>query len=266
MTNQNFKLAVNDVVAGLANWRIWGILGWQDIRLRYRRSQLGPFWITLSTAILVYSMGFLYGALFKVDLAEYYPYLASGIISWTLISNILIDSNEAFINSHAYIKQIKLHYSIFILQVLTRNFIIFLHNLLVLIPIIIFFHVKFSFISLVYLFIGMAIIFCCGLCYGSIFAIIGTRYRDIKQLINSVMQVIFMLTPIVWQPSMLPPKYLFLATANPLNQIINLVRAPLTGHIPSLNTFLICCSLLGLGLVIHLLLLSRSRQHIPFWI
>jgi lipopolysaccharide transport system permease protein len=266
MSNQNFKLAVNDILGGLFDWRIWGILGWQDIKLRYRRSQLGPFWITISTAIMIYSMGFLYGSLFHIKLVEYYPYLASGIITWTLISSIIIDSNDAFINSQAYIRQIKVRYSIFILQVLIRNFIIFIHNLLALLPVILFFHVDISFSNLLCLFLGLFIVLSCGFSYGSILAIIGTRYRDIKQIINSLIQVVFMLTPILWQSSMLPSKYLFAVNFNPFYQLINLIRAPLTGHIPSLSTFFICSCILLLGIIIQLFLLGCSRHRIPFWI
>lgn len=266
MGNQSFKLAMNDVIGGIFDWRIWGILGWQDIRLRYRRSQLGPFWITISTAIMIYSMGFLYGSLFHINLADYYPFLASGMITWTLISSIIVESNDAFIQSQTYIRQVKLRYSIFILQIITRNFIIFLHNLLALIPIFVLFHVSFTLISLVYFIFGLVFIFICGFSYGTIFAMIGTRYRDIKQIINSFIQVIFMLTPIMWQPSMLPQKYLFAASFNPFNQIISLIRDPLTGHIPTPYTLLVCLALLLFGILMQFLLLSRARHRIPFWI
>src|SRR5476651_1250046 len=72
------QLAIEDIQSGLTKWPIWLMLAYQDIKLRYRRSVLGPFWITLSMAITVYSMGFLYSRLFNVDLAHYFPFLVSG--------------------------------------------------------------------------------------------------------------------------------------------------------------------------------------------
>ncbi len=266
MNTIKFKLAVEDIISGLLKWRIWGILGWQDIRIRYRRSQLGPFWITLSTAVMIYTMGFLYGSLFHINLAEYYPYLASGVITWNLISNIITESTDAFISSQVYIRQIKLHYSIFILQVLTRNLIIFFHNLLALIPIIIFYHITFSFEVIACLLFGLLFFFVCGFCYGTILAIIGTRYRDIKQIINSLIQVIFMLTPILWRSSMLPQKYLLAAKLNPFYHLITLLRAPLSGQIPPTNTIYVCLSILLFGMFLQLVLLGRTKNRIAFWI
>src|SRR3990167_7170629 len=65
------QLAQEDITDGCKKWRIWLMLAYQDIKLRYRRSVLGPFWITMSMAITVYSMGYLYGHLFHIPIQEY---------------------------------------------------------------------------------------------------------------------------------------------------------------------------------------------------
>ncbi len=65
------RWAVADVVGGIRLWRLAFALGWLDIRLRYRGSMLGPFWLTISTGVMVVALGFLYSALFKIDLREY---------------------------------------------------------------------------------------------------------------------------------------------------------------------------------------------------
>src|SRR5690242_11037894 len=78
----NYQLAINDLVNGLKKWNIWLMLAYQDVKLRYRRSVLGPFWITISMAITVYSMGFLYGHLFHSKLQTYFPFLVAGMLGW----------------------------------------------------------------------------------------------------------------------------------------------------------------------------------------
>src|SRR5438128_5122767 len=90
------QLAWQDLKEGWRKWPIWLMLAYQDIKLRYRRSVLGPFWITLSMAISVYSMGYLYGHLFHSDLQVYFPFLVSGMISWALISSLISDLTDAF--------------------------------------------------------------------------------------------------------------------------------------------------------------------------
>src|SRR5262249_29901253 len=75
-----------DLLGGLWRWELWGTLGWHDIRQRYRRSTLGPFWLTISTAVMVATLGFVYAGLFGNSLADYLPHLAVGLIVWGFIS------------------------------------------------------------------------------------------------------------------------------------------------------------------------------------
>ena len=117
-----------DIQSGFSEWRMCLLLAWKDIRLRYRRSHLGPFWITLSMGITIYSMGFLYGNLFGVKLSHYFPLLAAGMLTWALISTLILESTAAFVEADAYLKQMKLPFSTFVLRILARNFIIFFHQ------------------------------------------------------------------------------------------------------------------------------------------
>lgn len=56
-TPRQLSLAMTDLRAGILEWRLWGLLGWQDIKQRYRRSTLGPLWLTVSTAVQMAVMG-----------------------------------------------------------------------------------------------------------------------------------------------------------------------------------------------------------------
>src|SRR5579872_2401511 len=129
--NKSRRLAFKDILDGLSKWRVWLMLAYQDIKLRYRRSILGPFWITLSMAITVYSMGFLYGHLFRSNLQEYYPFLVAGMLAWGLLATTITDLTDTFIFYEGLIKQIKLPYILYIHRTVARNIIIFFHNILV---------------------------------------------------------------------------------------------------------------------------------------
>ncbi|HLB58330.1 MAG TPA: hypothetical protein VJL60_05900, partial [Gammaproteobacteria bacterium] len=115
------QLAFTDLLSGLKSWRVWTLLAYQDIKLRYRRSVLGPFWITISMAITAYTMGYLYGHLFRSDLDTYIPYLTAGLLGWALISNSILELTETFTNYEGMLKQIKLPYSLYIHRVAARN-------------------------------------------------------------------------------------------------------------------------------------------------
>src|SRR5690349_6821260 len=99
-------MAIDDIVSGALLWRLWGRLGWNDILQRYRRSLLGPFWLTASMAIMVVALGVLYAEIFKIPVDKLMPYLSVGLVIWTLISSFLTEAGTLFTSSESYIKQI----------------------------------------------------------------------------------------------------------------------------------------------------------------
>lgn len=263
--DSKYSLALSDMLDGLREWRIWLLLAWQDVKLRYRRSTLGPFWITLSMAVTIYTMGLLYGRLFKMDLSQYYPFLAAGLLGWSLLSSLLTEGASIFVDAEQFIKQMKQPYSVFVFRTVSKCFIVFFHNILVLVPIIIFFNVGINFYT--FLSLGsLALIWINGVSYGIILAMLGTRYRDVVQLIISLVQVVFFLTPIIWSPKILPERYQYIVNLNPFAQFMELLRNPLLGETPSQYTVFVVIAVTLLGLFTAFILFARYRSRIAYWL
>ena len=262
-----YVYAIRDFTDGLKQWRIWLLLAYQDIQLRYRRSVIGPFWLTLSMAILVYSMGYLYAHLFHQNLTTYYPFLVTGMLSWTLISTIIMEISDGLIVAEGLIKNIKLSYFLHMHRIAMRNIIIFFHNILVLIPIFLIYsdNIKISRFSLL-MFYGLALIYFNTLTFGMIVSMIGARYRDFSQVVKSLLQVIFFVTPIMWNPSVLGDKFKFIVIANPIYAFVEILRAPLLGTLPSGQCILMSFIMTLMGLVICFLFFSKYRSRIIFWL
>lgn len=265
-TIQNQK-ARKDILQGIKKWRIWLTLAYQDIKLRYRRSVLGPLWLTISMAISLYSMGYLYSNLFHVDLQDYYPYLVTGMLGWTLVSTLVVEYTDGLVSYQSLIKQICLPYTLHIHRIAARNIIIFFHNFLVLIPIYIIFHKNISFNWHTLLIIpGLAIIYLNSISFGMILAMIGARYRDMSQFIKSIIQVIFFITPVMWKPDMLVGKKHLIVDLNPFYSILELIREPLLGKMPDVINILICMILTLVGFIVMFGLMSRYRARIIYWL
>jgi lipopolysaccharide transport system permease protein len=260
-------LAWADFRQGMLGWRIWSMLAYQDIKLRYRRSTLGPFWITLSMAITVYSMGYLYAHLFHVELESYFPFLVAGMLSWSLISTTITDFTDGLTASETYIKQIKLPYTLYIHRIACRNIFIFFHNIIVIVPVLAIFHqyAKVNFCTL-FLIPGLALIYINAIIYGLILAMIGARFRDVSQVIKSLVQVIFFITPIMWQPAILGDKHQFIVNLNPIYPFVEFVRAPLVGSLPSLHNFAYGALITLIGLFICTKMFVRYRSRIVYWL
>src|SRR5580700_4193361 len=191
-----------EIIAGFRAWPVWVIMGWDDIRQRYRRSVIGPFWITLSMGVFIMVLGVIYSRIFHAELQSYLPYLTVGFVVWGFMSTAANDSCIAFIDANRIIKQIKLPYSVYILRVVWRNFIIFLHTIVIYIPIAIIFKIEPNLTTL-YAIPGLILI-CVNLIWlTTVIAILSTRYRDIQPIVGTAVQLGMFATPIMWPISSL---------------------------------------------------------------
>src|SRR2546422_820704 len=98
-----------------------------------RRSVIGPFWLTISTAVMVSAMGFLYARIFGQDVSTYLPYLAVGLVIWGTISTMANESCTVFTTVEQIIKQVRLPLTTHVCRMVWRNAIIFGHNALILV-------------------------------------------------------------------------------------------------------------------------------------
>jgi lipopolysaccharide transport system permease protein len=260
-------LAWADLTDGLRSWPIWLMLSYQDIKLRYRRSILGPFWLTLSMAITIYTMGYIYSHIFHTDMSSYFPYLTGGMLAWTMLSTIVIEFTDGLAASEHLIKQIKLPYTLYIHRIASRNFIIFFHNIVVIIPIMIYYHdtTKISW-NMLLLLPDLMIIYVNSISYGLILSMIGARYRDISQIIRSLIQVIFFVTPVMWLPQVLMDKNHWIVDLNPFYSFIELIRAPLLGNCPTLYNYLFILGMTVAGLALSWIMFVKRRARIVYWI
>lgn len=259
------QMALEDAWSGIRSWRIWLRLAWIDVAVRYRSSKLGPFWITLSMAITVGSMGMLYARLFKSDLGIYLPYLASGMMVWSLMLSLVLETTNAFLEAEGFIKQIKLPFCLYILRVVARCAIVFFHNCILMVPLYLLFWTPPSW-SILALFPALCILGFNALCYGIVLASVGARFRDIFQIISSAMQLVFFVTPVMWNTQILQGRYLLWVKYNPFAQFMELVRSPLLGTVPSLHAVACVLVVTVVGALTGLACLKRCRHRIAYWV
>ena len=250
--------------SGLKSWRLWMLLGWLDIRQRYARSALGPFWITLSMGVMVGSIGLVYGTLFGQEMKGYLPLVGTGFVIWGLVSGILNDSCYAFINSGNYIRQSDACLWIYVFQVIWRQMIMLAHNFAIVVVLRLVFDIG-HYQELIFFFPGLALLVINLTWMAKLAATWSARYRDIPQLIASVVQILFYVTPLMWLPKMLG-KHRWILTFNPFANLIDLVRAPLLGQMPDHASWLVGIGLAVVGWGLALWTSARTYKKIAYWI
>lgn len=241
-------------------------LAWFDIRLRYQRTLLGPMWITLSTAVFVVSLGILYSQIFKATIDSYLPYLAAGFMVWNLMSLTLIEAPGIFVSMGGVINSIKVPFASHIVRQIARNVIIFLHTLIVILAVEVYVGLKPG-PALLLTIPGLAILIL-NLYWMSLAAgILGARYRDIGHVLTSILQLMFFLTPIIWQRNALNMgESSIWVEGNPFYHLVNIVRAPMLSQYPSATNYAVCISLAIAGWIMTYFLFLKYRRRIAYWV
>jgi len=258
-------LAFQDITGAARRPQLWLLLGWQDIKQRYRRSILGPFWLTISTAVMVAALGLLYATILRTPLHEYLPYLATGLVLWMFISGTVSDGCQAFIACDGIIKQVRVPFLSHVLRVVWRNVIVLGHNLVIVLAVIVIFPHGAQPLAIA-LFVPALILALVNACWMVLaLGIISARFRDVPPIVMNAMQLFFFLTPIIWHSKDLPGRQEFVYW-NPLYHFVEILRAPLLGNVPAATTWLVVAAITLLGSSLTFLLFRRYRRRIAYWL
>ena len=94
--HSTLKSGFEELKSGFTSHEQWLYMAIQDIRLRYRRSMIGPWWVTISTGVMVMMLGFLWSHIFGSDLENYLPFFAVGFVVWGWMSSQMLDAAGGF--------------------------------------------------------------------------------------------------------------------------------------------------------------------------
>ncbi len=263
-SKRDWTLAKADLFKGITAWESWYLLGISDIRLRYKRSRLGQFWITISMAIFICGIGVVYAYLFNQDVKTYLPYLAVNFIVWSMISGIVLDSPTTFTQASVYMTQEALPRSVFALRIIVRNLVLFAHNIIIIPFIFVIFGVTPKLVMLLAI-PGLLLVIIAGFFATLLLALITTRFRDMAQILQNIVQMAFFITPVMWRPEQLE-KVWYLIVFNPFAAFLRLITDPLHGNIPINSVYYMAfATILCLG-IITLTVFARFRARIVYWL
>jgi ABC-type polysaccharide/polyol phosphate export permease len=260
-----WRRAIDDLSGAVARSNIIFLLGSDDVASRYRRSVLGQFWFTLSNALFIITVGFVWASIWKQPLEEFLPYFAAGHVFWTLMAVSLVDSTSTFSNSAPYMKELNFPRSTYLFANTVKHFIILIHNLII-IPIVFLAFGKWPtveiFLFLPALFLTVLTILASSFWLG----ILGLRFRDVPALISSLMMVMFFLTPVIWHEEVIDQNLRDLLVLNPFHIFLELLRAPLLGYAPKGQYWLLGFVILIINLILGFVVFAKWRRSVTYWL
>ncbi len=271
--SQTFRRAFRDMRDGFRQRELWLSLGWQDIKQRYRRSVLGPFWITIATGVQATAMGVLYATLLGQPLREYLPYVTVGLIIWNVISASILEGSDVFIANEGLIKQLPSALSVHIYRLVWRQLLFFAHNLVIYALLLVGFGVweNLSWSSLLAI-PAIGLIFLNSMWVSMLFGIFATRYRDIAPILGSMTLMLFVLTPVMWTTKTLEDQIggasdrARLVEIIPTFHYLEIVRAPLLGEPQELRHWVIVGTITVIGWIGAVLAMKQYRARVPYWV
>ncbi|MBF6178921.1 ABC-2 type transporter [Nocardia otitidiscaviarum] len=271
--SQSFRRAFKDFRQGFSQRELWLSLGWQDIKQRYRRSVLGPFWITIATGMQATAMGILYSTLLDQPLREYLPYVTVGLIVWGVISASILEGSDVFIANEGLIKQLPSALSVHVYRLVWRQFLFFIHNAAIYILMLVLFGVWRNLDWTILLAIpGILLLFMNAMWVTIFFGIFSTRYRDIAPILGSTTLMLFVLTPVMWTTKALHDQggavseRAKLVELVPTYHYLEIVRAPLLGDPIHLRSWIVVAVITVVGWAVAILAMKQFRSRVPYWV
>ncbi|WP_394285290.1 ABC transporter permease [Corynebacterium sp.] len=270
-SSQTLKASMRDLTYGFSQHELWLQLGWQDIKQRYRRSTLGPLWITIATGVMAAALGLLYSLLFQIDWREFLPHVTVGFIVWGFISGCVKEGSTIFIDNEGLIKQLPSALSVHVYRVVWRQLLFFAHNLVIWLILVFILDIPLNWESLLAI-PALLLLVLNGVWVAMFFGIVATRFRDVAPLLDALIQLAFYVTPIVWTTRTLEQQggevaeQARIVEINPLFHYLEIVRAPMLGnHVEFYHWAIVLgCTVVGLGLT--LLARRQWRFRVSYWV
>lgn len=212
-----------------------------EVKQKYQRSILGSFWITLNMFITLLMLGFVFSSVFKIQIYHYLPYVYCGLLSWGFISSVINDSTQIYLSGNLKYFNFNIYY--LQLKVVFKQIIIFIHNLSIYILILIFLNNEiFNFNYFLLIVPGLLIFFLCSIFLVGILAPLCAKYLDFGFMVSNFVYILFLVSPVFWDPSILNGKKMFIQF-NPIYHFISIIRDPMLGRLPETNSYIICISI-----------------------
>jgi ABC-type polysaccharide/polyol phosphate export permease len=256
-----------DLAGSLRNPEFWALSSWLDIVVRYRQSRLGMFWLITPAIVYIWGVGAAFAKLMGFPLVEYATHVGLGYLVLRMISSVVIESTSAFAASSPFILDGHVRLTDFVLRVIAKALFYFVAALPVLVVALAVYPDP-QWAGLVPAGAAFLLIIVNAVWIGTVCGLIGARFPDLGQLVANIFMFTFLLTPIIWHASTMPPDSLrgTLMRLNPFFHMIELVRAPLVGDLVEWGSLYYLGAMTVIGWSIAAFAYRRFARFVPLWV
>ncbi|MHB8414454.1 MAG: ABC transporter permease [Acidiferrobacteraceae bacterium] len=221
MAIQAHKNFAQTIRAGsLAWWRYRDLLRnlvQKDIKVRYMGASMGFAWSLMNPLSTMLMYLFVFGYVFKSALPNYSLYLICAILHWTFFSSVIMQSPEILVSNSGLIKKINFPRLLVTLSNLMLNLVLWFMALAVFLLMYPWLGGRWSWVLLLYpAYLLLFLAFTWG--WSLILCVLYVDYRDIKHLVEVMIQLLFWTAPIAYSFTQIPAKLRPFFAINPLTE------------------------------------------------
>jgi lipopolysaccharide transport system permease protein len=200
---------------------------WRDIKVKYKQTYLGIFWVVLQPLLLMLLFYFVFFKTLNVRVGIAYPvYSFAGLILWSLFSTGITHSSESLLSSSQIIRKIYFPRLIIPLSSLLTAMVDFFIAFILLFILLIIFRQPVSWNAFFCFPIAIILTFISSFGFGSLLAALNVKYRDFRYMLPFGIQLLFFSSQIVYSIHSLRGPFSLLLYCNPLNGALEMFYYP----------------------------------------
>ena len=209
---------------------LWNLAN-REITQRYKQSVLGYAWVILNPLFQLIVMSFVFDKIMRVPSlgVPFIIFLSVALLPWNLFSTSLSSSAGVLVGNSNLITKIYFPREILVYATIIAKIVDFLYSCIVLIFFLLIFkmpiHLSILWVPVIFF---IQIIFMTGI--SLLVASFNLFYRDIQYLLGLILLLWMYLTPVMYPVEIIPDRYRFVFSLNPMAVIINAYREVIIGQ------------------------------------
>lgn len=204
---------------------------WRDVKVRYKQTLLGVVWVVLQPLMMMLLFTLFFGRLagIKSDGIPYALFAYGGLLPWTFFATAAAAGGNSMVSSAGLITKVYFPRIIVPAAAVGAVLVDFAISFLVLAALMLYWRVT---PTTGLLMLPALVVLLVGLTFG--FALLtsalNVKYRDIRLALPFLIQVWFFASPIIYPTSIVPERWRWLMSINPMTGIAEGFRVALYGH------------------------------------
>lgn len=237
----------------------------QDLSKQFDRSAIGYGWLLIQQTVMIFGIAFVYSTIFRAELSGFLPYLSASILTWNLLNGAISEGPRVYYSAGPVLQSFRIPYTTFAFKMTLRHLILFFFGMPVHIVVLLYF-TKNPFPAVLLLIFHLPLIFALLYASANILGIVGARFRDFAPAVGSILYMVFLVSPIIYEPSTLPQRAHFILYVNPFFYLLEFVRRPLLGEVPHWYVYCAVVVFTLLAWVVATWMNRKYGRYLVFWV